>query len=266
MKITDIFTPYFLCGFAGFVVSLVTVLLVCHKKDYPKSRGFFLLVAAIIGLFIGGHLLFFIVGLPEFIRDVMPDIHTFDQFLAAFGANASGLVFYGSMLGALLSLYIFCKANHMPLRPNLNLCVLIFPLSHACGRVGCALTGCCYGIEYHGPLAITYTASHIVAGANDDIADFSRFPVQILEAVCELIIFFVLLYFYNKKGDEFSVTTTYLLIYPVVRFFDEFLRGDHIRGLWGPFSTSQWISLAILAVTIIYLIIKKRKSRLAPQE
>ena len=260
MKVTDILTPYFICGFVGFVLSLVTVLLICHKKDIPKAHGFFLIVASTIGLFIGGHLLFFIVGLPTFIKDVMPDIHSFDQFLAAFGANASGLVFYGSLLGALLALYIFCKANHFPLRQYLNLGVLIYPLAHACGRVGCALTGCCYGIEYHGPLAITYSISQITPGASDDLADFSRFPIQPLEAVCELIIFFVLLYFYMKKGDEFSVTTTYLLIYPVVRFFDEFLRGDRIRGLWGPFSTSQWISLAILAVTIIYLIVKKKKS------
>ncbi len=258
MNLSNFLTPYFLCGFAGFVLSLLTVLLICHKKNYSKAHGFFLIVVAIIGLFIGGHLLFFIVGLPKFITEVMPDVHSFDQFLAAFSANASGLVFYGSMLGALLALYIYIKANHMALRPNLNLSVLIFPLAHACGRVGCALTGCCYGIEYHGPLAIMYSASQITPGANDDLADFSRFPVQPLEAICELIIFFILLYFYMKKGDDFSVTTTYLLIYPVVRFFDEFLRGDNIRGLWGPFSTSQWISLAILIVTTVYLIVKKK--------
>ena len=266
MNLSEFLTPYFLCGFAGFILSLATVLIICHKKDIPKSRGFFLLVAAIVGLFIGGHLLFFIVGLPEFITEILPYVTNVDQFLSAFAASASGLVFYGSMLGALLALYIFCKANHAPLRPNLNLCVLIFPLAHACGRVGCALTGCCYGIEYHGPLAITYSVSQIVPGANDDLADFSRFPIQPLEAVCELIIFIILLYFYIKKGDDFSVTTTYLLIYPVVRFFDEFLRGDNIRGLWGPFSTSQWISLAIIIVTVIYLIVKKRKNILAPQE
>jgi hypothetical protein len=32
----------------------------------------------------------------------------------------------------------------------------------------------------------------------------------------------------------------------VGRFLLEFLRGDIDRGFWGPFSTSQWLSLLVL--------------------
>jgi prolipoprotein diacylglyceryltransferase len=48
-----------------------------------------------------------------------------------------------------------------------------------------------------------------------------------------------------------------------VRFSTEFLRGDAIRGVWGPFSTSQWISLALFVYTVTRFIIKKAKANKA---
>ena len=84
--------------------------------------------------------------------------------------------------------------------------------------------------------------------------------MQPLEALLELLIFVFLLVMLIKKDDAFSVTSTYLLIYSVVRFLDEFLRGDALRGFWGPLSTSQWISLAIFIVTLIYLIVKRTRT------
>jgi len=62
-----------------------------------------------------------------------------------------------------------------------------------------------------------------------------------------------------KKGDTVSIAIPYLLLYAVVRFCDEFLRGDTYRGIWGPFSTSQWISLAIIVVTVIYIFLKRSR-------
>ncbi len=205
--------------------------------------------------------MFFLVGLPDFIKYDVPNIHSGAQLLDSLYYASSGMVFYGGLLCALLFMYIYIRVRKLPGRLYLNNMVLAFPVFHCLGRVGCSLTGCCYGIEYHGFCALHYTASHITPGLNDDIADFARFPVQPMEALLELLIFVVLLILFLKKGDRFAVTPAYLLMYSVVRFFDEFLRGDFLRGIWGPFSTSQWISLIIFIVTIIYLIVKRSQFR-----
>ena len=63
-----------------------------------------------------------------------------------------------------------------------------------------------------------------------------------------------------KKEDAVSITSIYLISYSIIRFADEYLRGDVVRGLWGPFSTSQWISLAILIGTVIVLIVQKTRT------
>lgn len=252
---------YQITGLIGIVLTIVVVFLVQKKTKLTKSHLVYLCICGIAGVFVGGHLMFFIVGLPDFIKNDVPNIHTLDQFLDAFYYAASGMVFYGGLLCALLFMFIYIKARKLPARPYLNNTVVAFPLFHFMGRIGCSLTGCCYGIEYHGPFALHYTPSHITPGLNDDIADFARFPVQPMEALIELLIFVLLLVLLLKKGDSFSVTSTYLLIYSVVRFLDEFLRGDALRGFWGPLSTSQWISLAIFIGTVIYLIVSRSKNR-----
>ena len=45
----------------------------------------------------------------------------------------------------------------------------------------------------------------------------------------------------------------YMLIYPVVRFILEFLRGDEIRGFLFGLSTSQWISILLFVYALIRL-------------
>ena len=58
----------------------------------------------------------------------------------------------------------------------------------------------------------------------------------------------------NAKGEK--AIGVYLIVYSVMRFCLEFVRGDVIRGVFNGFSTSQWISLALLPLGI-FLLIKK---------
>ena len=44
-----------------------------------------------------------------------------------------------------------------------------------------------------------------------------------------------------------------MLVYPVVRFSLEFLRGDEIRGFLFGLSTSQWISILLFVYALLRL-------------
>lgn len=248
---------YTLISLAGLIVALIVYLRLGKLRDVSWKQLVSTAIFGVAGLLIGAHLLFFIVGLPGWIEYYSGNIHSVPDLLVAIGYGASGLVFYGGLLGAYAAVLIFCRIYKLYTYPELNHFTVIVPLFHAFGRLGCTVNGCCYGIEYHGPLSITYTAAHINPGISDDIADFSRFPVQPLEALMELLIFVLLLLLYIRKRDRYSLTSIYLLIYSVLRFSDEFLRGDTARKIWGPFSTSQWISLVIFAAVITYLSIKQ---------
>ena len=88
---------------------------------------------------------------------------------------------------------------------------------------------------------------------------FLKFPVQFLESALEFILAGVL-FFYTDRHIErakhgFEI---YLGTYAVLRFFLEYLRGDE-RGIYGGLSTSQWLSLALLAAVVWYTALWSRR-------
>jgi phosphatidylglycerol:prolipoprotein diacylglycerol transferase len=113
---------------------------------------------------------------------------------------------------------------------------------HSFGRIGCFFAGCCYGIKYQGPFSITFLDS--IAGPNH----VALFPIQLLESFINVLVS-IFLIFYSKKdrlpGKIFGI---YLMLYSLIRFFLEFLRGDIIRGKLFGITTSQWISLLLFPI------------------
>ena len=79
-----------------------------------------------------------------------------------------------------------------------------------------------------------------------------------MEAGFLVILSVVLIAVYLKKPRRGMVTGLYLTLYAVWRFIIEFFRADE-RGAVGPLSTSQFISLFILAFGV-YLLIRSRQA------
>ena len=81
--------------------------------------------------------------------------------------------------------------------------------------------------------------------------------VHCVEAIFLVILSGVLVAIFLKKPRRGTVTGWYMTLYAVWRFIIEFFRADP-RGSVGPLSTSQFISLFILAFGI-YLLVRSRK-------
>ncbi len=143
---------------------------------------------------------------------------------------------------------MICKQIcRIPVWKYMKIYIPCLPLAHAFWRIGCALTGCCYGIPYDGPGAVIYDHSII---APDKVR---LFPVQLTETVINLLITVVLLfYIFNRKGRTNHSIAIYCVLYGTARFILEFLRCDLERGKFLWFSTSQWISLILIDTVIIY--------------
>ena len=86
----------------------------------------------------------------------------------------------------------------------------------------------------------------------------NRVPTQLIESVSEFSLFIILLIIERKKNDT-DLLRIYLVAYAVIRFINEFFRGDEIRGVFLGLSTSQWISLMILVYYAFCAITNERK-------
>ncbi len=166
---------------------------------------------------------------------------------------AGGLVFYGSLLGAVVGAWLGARIAGAKLETLLGTAVTYIPLGHAVGRIGCLLAGCCHGMEYSGPLAVFYPDS--LAGLSPEQG---YFPVQLLEAILNVGIFLILNQYQKRAKRPYHVLALYVSLYAVNRFCLEFLRGDLIRGIYAGLSLSQWISIFLLFACGVYITIEKK--------
>ncbi len=246
-------SPYMIAALLGIFSVMYVTKRLALKRGLDEIHTLYMTLWSFLGVFLGGHILYGITNV-RYIIILLSDlslISSFNDLIKYFVAIFGGSVFYGGLLGMLLVNYIYLKTNKIQDRSYYDVVGVAIPLFHFFGRLGCFLSGCCYGIPWeHG---IVYRFSEI-AIANG----IPRFPVQLVEALLNLGLFIALLVLYIK-GKK-NILSIYLFTYPVYRFILEFFRGDEYRGFLLGLSTSQWISVLIILVMIIYMLkAKKRK-------
>lgn len=157
-----------------------------------------------------------------------------------FTGNRLGLVFYGGIFGAIPGVLLGTRITGSRLEDYIPPMLPCVPLGHAFGRIGCLLAGCCYGIPTDLPIGIVYREA--ISDAPKGIA---LFPVQALESLILIGIFLILVRYTRQNPPAVRVVALYLMTYAICRFGLEWLRYDAIRGYFGDWSTSQWISIIL---------------------
>lgn len=221
-------STYSLFACIGLFFFMLMLYVRVKEIDLSFQAYLILVFCMVVGAGIGSKALFFLTKLPDVFSD-------FSFVNLTKTLITSGFVFYGGLFGALAASKLFSHMFHIPFSQLSIIIAPALPLFHAWGRIGCLFAGCCYG----------KVATWGVVFQKDP--NVLRIPIQLIESCCLLIIFFFLLYLDRKPQYRLSLMKVYLLSYAICRFILEFFRGDEIRGIWFGLSTSQWISLFILA-------------------
>jgi phosphatidylglycerol:prolipoprotein diacylglycerol transferase len=210
--------------------------------DKINSLFLILLLAAIVG---GKFFLFF--EKPSYY------IHNLSALI-----SGRGFVFYGSLLFCIPTMLYFFKKNKLPIRPMLDLMAIVTLIVHFFGRIGCFLAGCCYGIEWHGPLSVMFTDEACLAPLNTPLH-----PTQLYSAAMILLILIILLILKSFQKFDGQIFLSYLILYAIGRSILETFRGDLSRGfvIEGYLSNSQFISGLIILITGYFYYTYWKKSK-----
>ena len=155
-----------------------------------------------------------------------------------------GMSFHGAVIGIILATYIYSKNNKVSVFYFLDLVALSAPIGIFLGRISNFLNSELYGRETEVFWSVKFLS----------IDNLSRHPSQIYEAIFEGLILFILLNFLilkeNKKDGYIS--SLFLIIYSVFRFFIEFIREPDVQiGLvLFNLSMGQLISVIVFFVGI----------------
>lgn len=254
LKLGDFFIPtYGIMAVLGFGLALLLYIHTSKQYQIPKADVVYASIYALVGILIGAKAVYFLTKLPKALRhlDLLLE-HPWTYLVSMF----DGWVFYGGLIGGALAVLIYCRRYHMNVWPFADAVAPVIPFFHIFGRIGCHFAGCCYGLEYHGIVAINYPVNQLTQEIY-----VSRVPVQLMEALFNFILFLFLYFIVKKKRKEGVPIGIYVLSYSIMRFLFEFLRGDAQRGGFLALSTSQWISLLLVPVGI-WLIKSKKKTEI----
>lgn len=240
---------YGLIIFIGiFIGAIIAIFYFSKFFSIPRQDILFCILYAVIGVGVGAKILYIFTNIPFLIENYQ----TLDFFETFLQMLRGGFVFYGGLLGGILGVFIYAKQFKISFKNLLLILLPVVPLVHGIGRIGCLCAGCCYGMEYSGFGAITFHNSPLAPN------NVPLFPMQIVEAICNFIIFIVLCVSYKKFLGTYKTLALYLVLYSIVRFILELFRGDLIRGIYFSLSTSQWISIVLFVIGIVMLVRAKK--------
>lgn len=251
LRIGNVFIPYYglLIALAILAAGALGYLL---TKRYKLLFDDFILLYAYVGGFaiLGAKALYIIVIADQIDWSRITDPAYLNILLSG------GFVFLGGLIGAIIALPLVKKIHKIDVVAIIKAVIPCVPLAHALGRIGCHLTGCCYGVEYDGIFHIEY---HDNLFAPNDIG---LFPIQMTEAIFNLILAFVLLILLLRNGPDIRSIYIYIISYSAARFILEFFRGDvSERGSLFLLSTSQLISIILIIASLLFMFYNiKRKS------
>lgn len=229
----------------GFIIALLVGEARAKRNGLSSDAVFDMAILVGVGGFLGAKILYIIVEFKDFIKAPK-------DFLAT-----SGFVVYGGIITGIFIALLYCHIKKLKFMEYFDLILPEVAIAQGFGRIGCFLAGCCYGRETDSAFGVVFPAG------GEAPAGVRLIPTQLISSAGDFAIATILILVAGnmkrkKKGKAGDVGCLYLLLYGIGRFAVEFLRNDY-RGEIGFLSTSQFISIFIVAAGIIIYTINHKK-------
>jgi phosphatidylglycerol:prolipoprotein diacylglycerol transferase len=241
------------------IAYLVAIWLLTRKADregLPKNEISDLSIAILAAAILGAKALLAIVDMKEYIADPR----------SAMELVRSGGVFQGGLIAATVVGVWYIRKHRLPVWRVTDMAAPSIAIGEAIGRFGCLAAGCCYGKPTNVPWAITFRNpfAHEAVGTPLDVP---LHPTQIYLSVNAIALILICEWFYRHKRFDGQVFWIYVLGYALTRGVIEEFRGDLVRGfvIPGVLSTAQFIGIIMALVSIVMLLVLRRRGTLAEQ-
>jgi phosphatidylglycerol:prolipoprotein diacylglycerol transferase len=206
---------------------------------------------ALIGGIVGARIWHILTPPPSMVAAGLTTQWYFTHPLDAIAVWNGGLGIPGAVAGGMLGLYLFTRRAKLNFPEWADIAAPAIALGQAVGRWGNYVNQELYGRPTTLPWAIDIAPQNRVPGFTDPELRFH--PTFLYESIGNLLICLALVYIrrrYNdrlKGGDLFIL---YLIFYPILRFFLEFLRLD--SSLLLDFNANQALMLIIAVVAALW--------------
>lgn len=177
-----------------------------------------------------------------------------NNLLSVFAVWQGGIAIYGGVIGAVLGAALFSRHTKVSLGDILDIGAPGLILGQAIGRWGNFVNQEAYGNIITNPSLQWFPYGvHINALGEWHQATF------FYESVWNLLVFGILLWYFNRARHKGNVFVLYLVLYGVGRAFIEGLRMDSLWLGQGVIRVSQLLSVVFVAFGTAYLLYRHNK-------
>ena len=167
-----------------------------------------------------------------------------DDLLSVFNLREGGIAIYGAIIFGALTVLIYTMVKKQKFLDYTDCIVPALAIAQAIGRWGNFVNQEAYGYETNSLFAMTIMENGKLVTVH---------PTFLYESVLNLLVFVVLIIFFNKfRKKEGEVTYLYAILYGIGRFFIEGMRTDSLYI--GVFRISQIVSIFFVVLGIILFI------------
>jgi len=234
--------------FVGGLAAIVLIALEMRRTGERPEEVYPLLLLLMVSTLFGARILYCL----DF-----HDQHGYD-LLDVLQFWKGGLALHGGAILALVTYTLYTGWRRLDFWGTADLLTPPAALFVFFARIGCLLTGCCYGKQCDPdfPLALTFTNHSAIAPKNEAL-----YPTQLAFAAAALLVFVVV--WVRRRHERFGgeITLVGVSLFCLLAFVIEFFRAD-LRVLYevGGITLSQnQVMNALVFLASIYLYIYRRR-------
>lgn len=200
-----------------------------NVKDIDSLYSFL-----IIGLLAGarlGYIIFYNLG--YYLKNPL-EIFTFWH---------GGMSFHGGLIGSIVAGILFCRKFRMDFWQVSDLVVVTAPIGLGLGRLANFINGELFGRVTDVPWSMIFPEG----------GPLTRHPSQLYEFFLEGVLLFVILWVLKGKSFRSGILSSlFLILYGLIRFFVEFFRepDPQLGFILGPFTMGQMLSMLMVTLGI----------------
>jgi phosphatidylglycerol---prolipoprotein diacylglyceryl transferase len=235
----------------SFALGIHLALWRARREGVSQDNVFTIAMGIVIVSLIGSKLLHLLVNFKDFLDHPMNAIKHF----------GGGFVFFGGFLAAMIFVLVMARRYHINILQLFDIYSPSVAIGLGITRIGCFLSGCCFGLPTDLPWAVTFPEGSFAFRQYGGFVGVH--PTQLYESFYSVFIFLLLLAFLKYRGKRFhgQVFLIFGTLYSICRFSVEFVRGDLGRGIYFSLSTSQYIGIFMVLLCIALMVIVPRNPR-----
>jgi phosphatidylglycerol:prolipoprotein diacylglycerol transferase len=226
----------------SFMAGIILAGVRARRRGVPPAVVYDLSILLIISAIVGSRGLYIITHLDHY-----------HGIIDIFALWQGGATYYGGMFLAVVAALVFLRVKKLSFLKIADICSPSIGLGIFFTRIGCFLSGCCFGIPTSSFLGVVFPAG---SPAAFQFPEQAIHPTQLYSSAYGALIFILLMLIDRKELPEGSLFGFLCVFYGIARFVIDFFRYYEGSAMIGQLTFNQLLSIGLIITGSVLIAVR----------